>query len=305
MQNESITGVFDKVLWYSKEPGDTYCLCSLRDGTKVAGKFRPNDPPVKGIEYEWHGRWKQRDDGTKEFRFKEGQYVAKKLHSREAVIEYLKRFGGVGPASAAKLWDAFKQDAVSVVRDSPQSAKDIVKSWMPLERLEECSQQLKSVQAMEGVRIELTELFHGLHFPASVIEECIAKWYLLAPQRIRKNPFCLLEAGIKGCGFDRVDSLYLSLGLPPGRLRRQTFAVWNYLKKDTSGNTWIFVGHVVDELQAKISGAKVKARAAIRFGLKIGLFAKHRDEDGVLYLAESGKARDEDKLAAKILELVS
>jgi hypothetical protein len=131
-----------------------------------------------------------------------------------------------------------------------------------------------------------------------LIAACIAKWGARAPERVRRDPFALLIAGLPGCGFLRCDALYLSLGHNPARLKRQALCCWQALREfgDRGGDTWFVVERVAQELHRKLGDA-ARPKAAVRLGLRARWLARYRDREGKLWLAEARKAANEQRVA--------
>ena len=87
-------------------------------------------------------------------------------------------------------------------------------------------------------KVDLIGMFKGYGLGERAIQDCLQKWGARAAQVIRRDPFKMLVAQIYGAGYDRCDRLYLELGLPPRRLKRQMLKLWSDIKKDYSGHTW-------------------------------------------------------------------
>ncbi len=294
-------GVFDRVRWSDPESGRMIGL--LEDGIAVLGKAEAGEL-TPGLPYEFFGKWGEEYEGRKQLHFV--MFIQKEPHSRHGVVAYLARYApGVGPAVAAKLWDAFGADSVKVLRTQPESVVKVesVGRWLSLDKALVASEALKALAELEDTKIELTNLFAGRGFPGVLVEQCVEKWRIMAPARIRRDPFCLLVNEMSGCGFARCDRLYMDLGLPPERLKRQVICLWHVLHSDSSGHTWIPVEWAVDRLGSLVSGAKVRPKKAILLGRRAGWLATHKDEAGKLWLAEGDRARAERFLAEKLIEL--
>ena len=293
------TAVFSHVRWRAAE--DTFLFGQLEDAVIIAGRAEDGEL-VPGLTYQFHGRWDARNESERRFNF--SQFVQHVPHSRSGVVAYLERYApNVGPAVAARLWDAFGADAVKTLRTDPKLASAAVGQFLSLAKAEHAAKALTAIAALEDTKIALVDLFAGRGFPGSLPEECIRRLKILAPARIRRDPFWLLVNGLPGCGFARCDRLYTDLGLPAGRLKRQMICLWHLLHGDTSGNTWMDADLVVARLGELVSGAKIEIRKAVLLGCRSGWLAKRRDEDGKLWLAEGDRAKQEKFLAAKLLEL--
>lgn len=297
---QSIVGTFERVRWTS--PEGNFLIGYLEDGSLVKGRAESGEL-VPGLVYQFYGKgWSEHPQHGRQFNF--SQFMLKEPLSRHGVTTYLERYAaGVGPVVAAKLWDLYGQDAVKVLRMQPEAVAELV-PHLTVEKARIASQQLKEIADVEDTKIQLTSLFAGRGFPGVLVDECIGKWGILAPSRIRRDPFCLLVEKMPGCGFARCDRLYIDLGLPADRLMRQVTCLWNILRSESSGHTWLDAELALVKLEGDIGSAKVKRKKAVVWGRRAGWLATHRDEDGKLWLADAERAASERFVAAKTAELL-
>lgn len=299
-QQEIISGVYKNTRWRSLDDESPYIIGYLEDKTCVKGRITDGDMQP-GILYEFYGEWTENDHG-KAFAFK--QYVVKVPHSREGIIAYLQRYcDGIGPVVAARIVDRWQHDSVRVLRMTPEIVAEtpaLARVGFTLEKAINASKQLEQMSFLEDVKIGLINLFHGRGFPHTLVEDCAKKWGLLAPNRIKHDPFTLLVNGMSGCGFARCDRLYCDLGLPPDRLKRQMICLWHCLNADSSGNTWRPQEDVFNQLRGLISGAKLQPKKALALGLRSRWIARHIDSEGKEWLAEGERARAERYVATRL-----
>lgn len=293
------TGVLDRIRWRSEDESNRL-IAVCEDGTSVIGAAQEGEL-TNGITYDFFGKWlPDHEKHGKQFKF--DQFIIKEQHSKTGVVAYLARYcDGIGPFIAAKLFDAFQGEAVRVLRTQPEAALLALQGrWMTLDKLQHASKQLQEIAAMEDTKISLTNLFSGRGFPGAMIEDAIKKWGILAPARIRRDPFCLLVEEMPGAGFGRCDRLYMDLGLPPDRLKRQLICLWSILKDDTSGNTWHDLAATITRLGEKIGGTQVKPKKVVKLGKRAKWLALKRDEDGRLWVAEVEAAEAEKNVAERV-----
>jgi hypothetical protein len=143
------------------------------------------------------------------------------------------------------------------------------------------------------------DLFAGRGFRHSLVDQCVKAFGVKAPERIRRDPFCLLVQGFAGCGFMLVDRLYHSLGLPLDRLKRQVICAWWIVREDNSGGTWVPWEQVKWRMGQVITG-RVQAERALKIALRAKWLAARR-EGGRVWLAEGRRAANE-KIVAQCLE---
>lgn len=296
------TGVFFRVRWRDPDESSTRLIGTLEDGSTVLGRAEEGEL-VPGLPYEFYGRWKGTDGEGYGRQFEFTQFLKKEPQSKHGVVAYLARYApGVGPVIASQLFDAFGGDAIKILRTQPDMAC-LASQHLTMEKAKLAAAALTEIAKFEETKVALTNLFAGRGFPGALIEECIGKWGILAPVRIARDPFCLLVEELPGCGFARCDRLYIDLGLPPERLKRQLVCLWHVLHEDSTGSTWIDAEFATARLGQMIGGAKVQRKKAILLGVRAGWLAKRRDANGKLWLAEGQRARNEAYLAEKLLLL--
>lgn len=304
---ETFEATYAGTKWRSPDESSKFMIGITECGVGVLGDAADGEL-FPGIPVRFYGRWDTNEKYGKQFKFT--QFVKIEPHNREGVVNYLCRYApGIGPGIANSLFDAFGGDAVKVLRTQPAEAARTCK-YLTLEKAEAAAKELQKMVKLEDTKIELTSLFAGRGFRKSLVDDCIEKWKLLAPARIKRDPFCLLVEEFASCGFARCDSLYTDLGLPLDRLKRQMICLWHALQEDMTGSTWIEEEKVVEKLHQMLSGAKVKANKAIKLGVKSGWLAADMMEvvegSGELkgVLAVGKKARNERLLAELVVGLI-
>jgi hypothetical protein len=155
----------------------------------------------------------------------------------------------------------------------------------------------------QETKLQLLDLLAGRGFPHNLPEEAARKFGVLAPVRIRRDPFCLLVAKLPGCGFLRCDALYVELGLPLDRMRRQIMCALHAIRSDSSGTTW----HGWDEI-AKTIGEQLSGNVRIDRALRAAVRMKWlvtRTIDGKVWLADRKRATNEDEIANRLKVLLT
>lgn len=254
----------------------------------------------EGLRYRFYGQWERHEKYGRQFSF--GTFSAIEPHDRKGVIAYLVSLvEGVGEKKAAKLWDAFGPDAVKMLRTQPERVADL--HIMNLDTAKEASESLQTEAAFESVKIDLLALFAGRGFQANkLIKECLRGWGSRAPERIRKNPYLLMFKKMPSAGFKRCDKLWLDLGLPAGKLKRQALCAWYAVSSDGSGHTWHEGQKIARGLTEAVPGAN--PLRALKLATRGRLLAKHKNEAGV-WLAEAKKAHHEALIADKVREMTN
>ncbi len=303
-EKPTLIGVFHRFMWRSDDEERPHIIGFLQDGTTIKGNCEGGKMLQPGLSYEFYGDWVDNPQYGKQFHF--NLYVLKVPHSQEGIVAYLQRYGvGIGPVTANRIWDAFGAESVKVLRLQPDAVADIavIARHFPRDKAHESAYELSRIAILEDTKIGLTDLFTGFGFPTVLVEECCDRWKEQAPARIKWDPYTLLVHGMSGCGFARCDALYMKLGLPPDRLKRQVICLWHALNSDSSGDTWMQADKALERLGQMVSGTKLRPKRAVQIGCRSGWLGKRRDADGVLWLAEGKRAENEAFAASKIKEL--
>ncbi len=297
-----LIGTFSRFRWRSREPDSDFAIGILEDKTVIVGEA-PDDQLVTGLEYQFQGKWDMHPTWGKQFKFI--AFVQRQPHSKEAIITYLLSFAplgcGVGSVTARRIVDEFGQETLSVVRTDPEAICELCPRISP-EQAEQLAEAFGQLVGLEGTKINLMQLFAGRSFPRTLIDEAIAKWGILADSTIKENPFVLLIEHMKGCGFARVDRLYLDLGLDRTAIIRQMFCVWHVVRSDTSGSTWLPAGIVVEKLREAITATAANPKAAIEEGVANGWLRTCQDTEGKRWIADGQRAEQEKTLTTYLLK---
>lgn len=276
--------------------------------------------------YRFYGRgwsdYTNKRTGQTEHQFNFQTFIRSQPHGRAGVISYLKCAGrghGIGQARATTLWEKFGSDAVRILREEPEIAAAAV-AGLSVDGAKEAAAWLEEEHALEGCTIDLIDLLAGRGFPKDTARKAVKLWGNRAAEIIKRDPYQLM--GFRGCGFKRADALWMELGLPAGRLRRQALCAWYTIASNTDGHTWFSVEFCAQGLRQQIGGADVRPAAAIKLAKKIGQLSLDRngalstlrsDADtgaivpagGKLWVAEGRKAWCEDKLAELVVSSFS
>lgn len=275
-----------------------------------------------GQSYRFYGRWSnytnpQTRETEKQFHFT--TFCGAEPFGREGVISYLRYAGegnGIGIARATKLWELFGGDAVRTLREDPERVAGQIKG-LDIDQAKAASAWLAKEQKLEAATIDVTNLLAGRGFPRGTARSAIKEWGNRSAERIKRDPYSLMA--FRGCGFKRCDNLWLELGLPPNRLRRQALCCWYAVASDNEGHTWFPVDYAVQKLTGMVGSTDLRPAAALKLAKRIGqrdldsngaLAFLRSDpasgqivsEGGTVWTAEGRKAWCENVLATRIVE---
>lgn len=249
----------------------------------------------EGLTYRFYGRYTEHPKWGRQFHFQTFTIAAP--HGKRGVISYLQHAPGIGKVIADALWTAFETDAVSTLRENPgQCAATIPR--LSLDTALSAAKYLVEQRDLENCSIDLMELFASRGLPKRLVKEATKAWGNRAASFVRRNPYLLMR--FRGVGFLRCDALYLDLGLPPGRLKRQAYAAWYALASSTEGHTWHPVNEGVKGIGQRVAGAAIDPPAALTLAKRGGVLCTYRDDANALWLADGAKGRQEKACAEYI-----
>jgi hypothetical protein len=245
-------------------------------------------------EYRFVGQWKNHPKYGCQFHATSFSLI--QPHTRQGIIRYLVHAGQglrFGPVRAAALYDEWGQDAVRMAREKPAEVAALLAS----RRLQfdhagavNLSARLGDDAALESTTLEVLDLLTGRGFPRATVRDVVKEWGADAARRIRRDPYKLMK--FRGCGFKRCDAMYLELGLPPARLKRQALAAWYAIRSDTDGHTWYPATVAERAIHANVGGADVDTEKALRLARLGGRLAEvQTDGTGAIYRQPNGNGQ--------------
>ena len=298
MKNEELLGELAAIKYTS--PDATFIIATLVGGDIVIGNVKPGQL-VPGLTYRWLGKWTESPKYGKQFRFQ--GFVCHTPQSRRGVVKYLQNAPGIGATIAHRLCDLYNADkAIGALKSNPRECARQI-AHLSIEKAEKAAARLVELQEFEETKIELLELLEGRGFSAKMIDQVIKVFGVHAPSRIRHDPFCLMVRRMPSAGFQRCDRLYLDLGLPPQRLKRQVMCGHYAMRSGMRGSTWYAEKWLANEMRQSATG-DVKAEKAIQLGIRAKWFSRHVDDEEVGWIAERRQADAEAGVAEILGELL-
>lgn len=286
--------------------------CRFVDGEKPATlnggpfvvKVKEEEELHENQEYRFLGKWIRYTHprfNTTEDQFAADSFTESVPAGREGIIAYLIRAGeghGIGPGRAAKIYDLYLGDAIRTVREEPSTVAAAVRG-LSLVDAKAASTWLKARQATELTSLDLVELLNGRGFLKSTPKKAIDLWGARAAKVVRRDPYKLMA--IRGAGFKRCDAMYLSLGLPPDRMKRQALCAWYATEQQTKlgGHTWIAAAVVDHGLRSQIGGCQPDLIRALKLAKRAGILSIKVD-GGKSWIATASRARNEQYIAERI-----
>lgn len=259
---------------------DNFVICTINpivDGQvqrgtilKCVGNAEPGELKLH-LAYRWFGVEKNDPRFGKQIAFQ--TFTPAKPHGREGVVRYLQQCDGIGAATANAIWNAFGSDSVRICREHPEVVAGKIQRLKP-DVCEAMAAKLDELSALEDTSIELIDLLHGRGFPKATAREAVRRWGNKAPWVIQHDAYKLMA--FRGCGFLRCDSLWMDLGLPPAKLKRQVCCAWYSVASDTEGHSWFPDSKANEYLKAKIAGVELDLEKALALGARAKAIAIRR-----------------------------
>ena len=150
-----------------------------------------------------------------------------------ALLKFLQRFPGVGPANAEKILRHFgsKEAVVDVLEHAPGRLAEI--AGISQERAAEIGQAFNEAGAMKAVLMFLD----GLGVGPTLVERIIETWGAGAMENIQDDPYILTQ--IDGIAFPTADKIARKLGLSDIDPRRLAAAAETVIREaEEQGHTW-------------------------------------------------------------------
>lgn len=299
--------------------GDAHANSTINGPVTVKGPAGPNDLR-QGLTYLFTGSWttyKNKRTGVNEKQFAFTGFAEQQPSDRSGIIAYLRDAGqgvGFGVARATALWEAFADKAIEVFRTDTSRVVDVLRRRnLPIKPqiAEAIADKLRDKVALEQCNVDLIGLLNKRGFRKQLPKWLIDKYGASAGAIVRRDPYKLLQ--FPGCGWDNVDQMYQSLGLPMGALKRQALAAVYSIYSDNEGHTWMLRRHAEMAVKSKVTGADPRPDDAIRLAMRAGLLREIRtkgvngpiaDDGDVTWLALRDRASKEAELARMIADMM-
>lgn len=300
--HEELTAVFQQERWRS--PDSNWAIGIVRGGMAVVGSSEPGEL-IPGVEYKFLGERKSHPRYGPQFEYK--AFVQQQPHGKQGVVAFLCRYAqGIGTRRANDIFDKYRHDAISVLKTDPARVAAEV-SGVTLKMAQEIAEKLKQGEKLQATRIDLLEILDGSGLPVEkTIDKALKKWGIAAADKIRRDPFILLQYRFPLIGFDKADHLYKRMGLPLTAIRRQIMACWYCVHRDMSGSTWLSEQEIAYRMAQYIdSGLQVaeSIAACVESG---HLMREMRDlgQGRQIFYADKKNAEAEFMVARRLRELM-
>ena len=198
-------------------------------------------PRETGREYVLTGYW-EINKKREELQFKVTDCTDHVPPTKDAIIAYLcsNIIKGIGPKIALKVYDAFKEDTISVLEKEPRRLLEV--PGISETKLSGIIESFAKHQEMHALAMMLT--------PYNVSYRTIVRVHKTlgenATQQIRANPYVLCN--VSGIGFKRADDIALRMGIQgnaPARVEGAIIYTFRELM-NSGGHVYLTRGSVVN-----------------------------------------------------------
>jgi exodeoxyribonuclease V alpha subunit len=249
-----------------------------------------------GTEYRFYGRWTENGFGRT---FDAKSWAPALPCGKTGIVRCLEKCPGIGAVTATRMWNAFGAEAVHILIDQPEMVRGLI-TRLNAATIQEASEYLRAHRATIDAQCELLDVLGGRGFPQTIFADVQKTYGNRGPTLIRRNPFLLSQ--FSGAGFKRCDDLWVSLGLSPARMKRQTLCLSHAISRESSGSTWFAPGWCARVLSQTLSGADPQPVRAVKLGVRAGVFRVRRDADQQLWVTLRRHDDDELTIAKTVRE---
>ena len=266
MQQE---GKLGKIIFNNSENGYTVAILDTESGAiRIAGSFAE---PRSGAAYRLEGKFTIHPKYGEQFSFTSYEEVMPE--GEDAIFEFLAagNIRGIGPKTARLLVDAFGEETLTVIEETPERLLRI--SGIGPKSLAKISESFSESREFASVSLELREI--GIE-----MSEAVKVYKIYGSDSVgvvKDNPYILAE-DIRGINFDKADKIAARLGIEPESSMRIESGIRFRLRAwAASGSTLMPEGRLVEEV-AEVLDVSIER---VRESLRDMIFAGELEEDMV------------------------
>jgi exodeoxyribonuclease V alpha subunit len=234
---DSIITMTLNTIRYQNGNGFVILVCSAPNSKKSFSCLGNMNNPVEGMEYQLSGKWSNHPDFGKQFKF--DSYTPVKPSDTNGIYKYLVRtVKWVGPIMAERLINIYGDETLDVLREDPEMVAAEIQGLTEKKALE-IQETLIENEQIETVLVELMKILDIPGLRKSLPTELIRKYGLNAADKLRKNPYIIIN--FQGSGFMIADRLAMHvLNISNNSMFRIKAAVKYAMEQDLhTGNVWI------------------------------------------------------------------
>ena len=238
---EKITGSIENVIYSNEDNG--YSICDMGTDENELITIVGTMPYVgEGDRLTVYGKWIHNPKYGRQFKVE--SYEKNLPADANSILRYLssRAIRGIGPRMAQKIVDEFGDETFDVIENHPDWLAQI--PGISRKKAEEIAEDFRK---KSGIRSAM--MFFREWFGAATTTKIYNKWGNKAIELAKHNPYLLCEE-IVGIGFEKSDSMAVSLGLPLNSTDRIMSGVKYMLIHNANNN-----GHVCLPREKLVSGS--------------------------------------------------
>ena len=291
MQQE---GTLGRIIFNNPENGYTVAVFDTEAGAiRIAGSFAE---PKTGAKYRLEGRFTIHPRYGEQFSV--SGYEEMMPEGADAILEFLSagNIRGIGPKTAKLIVDAFGDEALTVMEETPE--KLLMISGIGARTLAKITESFGESREFANTAIELREL--GIE-----MNEAVRVYKMYGKDSVRvvsENPYIRAE-DIRGINFNRADAIAAKLGVEPQSSVRIESGIRFMLRSWAASGSTLMPESYLIEKTAEFLDVMMDD---VRDSLKDMVFAGELEEDciddtAVIYLY--GYYHAEQRVAHELIKL--
>ena len=270
-------GKLGKIIFHNAENGYTVAIFDTEESSfRIAGSFAE---PKTGAGYRLEGRFTVHPRYGEQFSFTSFEEMMPE--GADAILEFLSagNIRGIGPATARQIVDAFGDEALTIIEETPEKLLAI--SGIGPKTLTKISESFGESREFANVSIQLREL--GIE-----MSEAVRIYKLYGSESIevvRDNPYQLAE-DIRGINFNKADAIAAGIGFEPESSVRIESGIRHTLRSwASSGSTLMPESLLIEKTAALLDVMMDRVADSVRDMIFAGELEEDRIDDvAVIYL---------------------
>lgn len=297
---QSLDGKIARIKFHkqSKWNGLMYLIAELDNGETVKGNM---DSPVEGMPYRFWGEKKAQKGGYGDaFEFETVEPICDR--STGGMVDYLSaHINGIGRKKARDLVEAFGGETLTILRETPERATEVEGISPAIAAA--IRNHFESSAALDPIAYAcLVEMFADYKIGKRIVERLVRTFGSAAPDRVRANPYLLLD--YPRTGWKTVDALALTeCSYDPEGVDRHRAAIRESLERIASDGHTCATGTDILDAADKLLGCHLD-RSVLNDLVAEGSVVETRDEFGPIYQLAS-LAEAEKTIAEKLAVLMA
>ncbi|MBP3695583.1 MAG: AAA family ATPase [Thermoguttaceae bacterium] len=291
---EEISGKFirETVRW---SPETAVLSCESRAGARIAVicdcELNELEP---GMHYRFAGSWTPHKRYG--LQFKASSYAPEMPVTERAILDYLKRFSGVGEKTASLIYARFGSETLDRIAEDPLVLTQFGR--VKEDAAKDAGDMIRRDLECAKTQLELASYLSGYGFPREMFRQVFQDFGAKAMRALKVNPYLTMK--YDRVGFLLADKFALETGFPPVRLKRQALAILHFI--EGKGDVWVSAESALAALRNVLTDRnfkQVRFRDAVRLLIRAKKLAG-RKENGVSWLAAAKDAQNEEIIAEEL-----